>query len=141
MASDNFVDNRLLCGVTHDLAEELFHFANHKPWQSGLYSKLLVKAEDLRVVLIAMHAGAKMKEHHTDGTTTIQVLQGALRLQVQGKSQDLRVGQVLTLAPRVKHDVEASEDSAFLLTIAWPSSETLQSLPPEAMAHNLVRIV
>lgn len=54
MASDSFVDNNLLCGVTHDLDEELFHFVNHKSWQSGFYSKLLVKADDLRVILIAM---------------------------------------------------------------------------------------
>jgi hypothetical protein len=43
MGSDSFVDNKLLCGVTHDLKEELFHFSHHKPWQSGLYSKLVVK--------------------------------------------------------------------------------------------------
>jgi quercetin dioxygenase-like cupin family protein len=83
MASDNFVDNSLLCGVTHDLAEELFHFANRRPWQSGLYSKLLVKADDLRVLLVALDAGALMKEHHTDGTTTIHVLQGVLCIRIQ----------------------------------------------------------
>ena len=54
MASDSFIDNSLLCGVMQDLVEELFHFANHNPWQSGIYSKLLVKADDLRLVLIAM---------------------------------------------------------------------------------------
>ena len=129
MASDSFVDNSLLCGVTHDLAEELFHFANHKPWQSGLYSKLLVKANDLRVVLIAMEVGAKMKEHHTDGTITIHVLQGVLCLRVQEKSQDLQCRQILTLAPGIKHDIEARDDSAFLVTISWPTSDTLQSLP------------
>ncbi|MBA3916196.1 MAG: AraC family ligand binding domain-containing protein [Acidobacteriales bacterium] len=129
MASDNFVDNTLLCGVTHDLAEELFHFANRRPWQSGLYSKLLVKADDLRVLLVAMDAGAVMKEHHTDGTTTIHVLQGVLCIRIQEKPQALQVGQVLTLAPRTKHDIEARDDSAFLVTISWPTTETLQSLP------------
>ena len=94
MASDNFVDDSLLCGVTHDLAEELFHFANRRPWQSGLYSKLLVKADDLRVLLIAMDAGALMKEHHTDGTTTIHTLQGVLCIRIQEKPQALRVGAV-----------------------------------------------
>jgi hypothetical protein len=59
MASDSFIDNHLLNGVTNDLAEELFHFSHHKPWQSGLYSKLLVKADDLRVLLIAMEAGRR----------------------------------------------------------------------------------
>jgi quercetin dioxygenase-like cupin family protein len=128
MASESFVDNSLLCGVTHDLAEELFHFTNHKPWQSGLYSKVLVKADDLRVLLMAMEVGAKMKEHHADGTITIHVLQGVLFLRVQEKSQELQSGQILTLAPGIKHDVEARDDSAFLVTISWPTSDTLQSL-------------
>jgi len=88
MASESFVDNTLLCGVTHDLAEELFHFANRKPWQSGLFSKLLVKADDLRVLLIAMDVGATMKKHHADGSITIHVIQGRLCLRVQEKSQE-----------------------------------------------------
>ena len=32
---------------------------------------------------------------------------------------DLNEGKLLTLAPGMKHDVEAREDCAFLLTIAW----------------------
>ena len=128
MAAESFVNNSLLCGVTHDLAEELFHFANHKPWQSGLFSKLLVKADDLRVLLIATDVGATMKEHHADGTITIHVLQGRLRLRVQGKSHDLQSGQILTLAPGIQHDIEARDDSAFLVTISWPTSDSLKSL-------------
>ena len=128
MASESFVNNSLLCGVTHDLAEELFHFANHKPWQSGLFSKLLVKADDLRVLLVAMDVGATMKEHHADGTITIHVLQGRLRLRVQEKSHDLQSGQILTLAPGIQHDIEARDDSAFLVTISWPTSDSLESL-------------
>ena len=128
MSSNSFDNNSLLSGDTQDLAEELFHLANRKPWQSGLYSKLLVKADDLRVLLIAMEAGAKMKEHHLDGTTVIQVLRGVLCLRVQDKSTNLQVGQILTLAPGVKHDVEARNDSAFLVTIAWPDDAKLQSL-------------
>jgi hypothetical protein len=32
----------------------------------------------------------------------------------------LRPGQLLALEARVRHEVEAVEESAFLLTIAWP---------------------
>jgi quercetin dioxygenase-like cupin family protein len=128
MASDSFTGNSLLRGVTHDLAEELFHFANRKPWQSGLYSKLLIKADDLRVLLVAMDADALMKEHHTDGTTTIHVLQGVLCIRIQEKPHALRAGQILTLEPQVRHDIEARDASAFLVTISWPTSNTLRSL-------------
>jgi quercetin dioxygenase-like cupin family protein len=112
-----------------DLASELAGSREHKPWPSGLHSKLLFKADDLRLVLITMETGARIKEHHADGSISIHVLEGALRIHVEAQAQDLHAGQILTLAPGIKHDVEARADSAFLLTISWPSSEKLQSLP------------
>jgi quercetin dioxygenase-like cupin family protein len=106
-----------------------FHFANRRPWQSGLFSKLLIKADDLRVLLIAMDAEAQMKEHHTDGTTTIHVLQGVVCIRIQEKPLSLQAGRMLTLAPRIQHDIEACEASAVLVTISWPASDMLRSLP------------
>jgi quercetin dioxygenase-like cupin family protein len=120
----------VLPGVSSlDLVSELAGSREHKPWQSGLYSKLLLKADDLRLVLIAMEPGARIKEHHADGTVSIHALEGTLCIHVQAQAQHLHAGQILTLAPGIKHDVEAHEDSAFLLTISWPSSEKLQSIP------------
>jgi quercetin dioxygenase-like cupin family protein len=119
-----------LSGVSSlDLVSELAGSRENKPWQSGLYSKLLLKADDLRLVLIAMETGARIKEHHADGTVSIHALEGALSIHVQTQAQDLHAGQILTLAPGIKHDVEAREDSAFLLTISWPSSEKLKAMP------------
>jgi quercetin dioxygenase-like cupin family protein len=106
-----------------DLKSELAGCRQHKPWQSGLFTKLLFKAGDLRVVLIAMEAGARMKEHRADGTVSIHALQGALGVHVQGQTCDLHAEQILVLGPGVRHDVEAREDSAFLLTIAWPDKK------------------
>jgi quercetin dioxygenase-like cupin family protein len=111
-----------------DLASELAGFTQHKPWQSGLYSKLLFKSDDLRLVLVAMETGARMKDHHADGTVAVHALQGTLCVHLTKRSHDLPAGQILTLAPGIRHDVEAREDSAFLLTISWPSGEKLQSL-------------
>jgi quercetin dioxygenase-like cupin family protein len=120
----------ILPGVSAlDLAGELAGSRERKPWQSGLYSKLLLKADDLRLLLIAMETGARLKEHHADGTVSIHALEGTLCIHVQAQAQDLRAGQILTIAAGIKHDVEAREDSAFLLTISWPSSEKLQSMP------------
>lgn len=129
MGSESFADNDLLCGITYDLTEELFHFGNRRPWQSGLLSKLLVKAADLRVLLIAMDPEARMQEHHTDGTSTIHVLKGVACIRVQDKRHDLGAGVILTLAPRTKHAIEAPEASVLLLTISWPTSDVLRSLP------------
>jgi len=129
MAASNSSINTLSGVSLLDIASELAGSRQHKPWQSGLYSKLLLKADDLRVLLIAIETGAKLKEHHADGTVSIHALEGTLCIHVQGQTHNLRAGQILTLAPGIKHDLEAREDSALLLTISWPSSEKLQSLP------------
>ena len=112
-----------------DLASELASAQQQKPWRSGVLSKLLLKADDLRLLLITMETGARMKEHHADGTVSIHALQGAVCVRVKEEAHDLHAGQILTIARGIKHDVEARKDSAFLLTISWPSSEKLQSLP------------
>jgi quercetin dioxygenase-like cupin family protein len=41
-------------------------------------------------------------------------------MHVEGKVFDLPAGHLLALERAIAHDVEALEDSAFLLTIAWP---------------------
>jgi hypothetical protein len=43
---------------------------------------------------------------------------------VQEKVIDLPAGHMLALERGLPHDVEALEDSAFLLTIAWPEDAT-----------------
>ena len=111
-----------------DLESEISTLESHKPWPRGVTSKMLLKTSDLRIVLIVMQAGAKMEEHHNDGRISIQVLRGSIRSRVQDQVVDLTPGKLLALDRSLQHDVEAREDSAFLLTIAWPSDEELMGL-------------
>jgi quercetin dioxygenase-like cupin family protein len=107
--------------ATLDLMAELAQLHAEEPWQhAGRQAKTLIKADDLRVVLIAMHPEAHLAAHHAPGRITIQVLAGAITVQVAERRVELGVGQVLTLGAGVVHDVKAREESAFLLTIAWP---------------------
>ncbi len=111
-----------------DLHKEIADSEQKKPWPSGHYAKTLFKKHDFRIVLIAMEKAARMKEHHADGTISIQVLKGHIRVSTKDHPHDLRVGNLFTLAASIRHDVEAVEDSAFLLTISWPSDEELASM-------------
>jgi quercetin dioxygenase-like cupin family protein len=111
-----------------DLLQEIASSEQKKPWPSGLYSKTLFKKHDLRVVLISMQDAAHMKEHHADGTLSIQVLKGHIRVSVNGKPHDLPTGTLFTLGHSIRHDVEAKGESAFLLTISWPSAEELAAM-------------
>jgi quercetin dioxygenase-like cupin family protein len=112
-----------------DLAHEMAEFEHHKPWASGIHSKTLFKKKDFRAVLICMEADSTIREHHADGTSSVQVLKGAIRYKTQGQIYELKPGSLLTLGASIKHDVEAIDDSAFLLTISWPDNEELQAMP------------
>jgi quercetin dioxygenase-like cupin family protein len=56
------------------------------------------------------------------------VLKGSIRFTAQGRAHTLQVNGVLTLGASIKHEVEALEEAAFLLTIAWPNAEKLQEM-------------
>jgi quercetin dioxygenase-like cupin family protein len=81
-----------------------------------------VKAEDFRIVLTTLHVGTRLQEHHAAGSVAIQTLSGHVRLRVGSETTDLPAGHLLALAADTAHDVEALEDSVFLVTLAWPAS-------------------
>lgn len=112
-----------------DLLNKIAEAEQNKPWASGIYSRTLFKKPDLRVVLISMEAAAQIKEHHADGTISLYVLKGRIRITTQGQVYDLRAGSLFTLSASIKHSVEAVEESGFLLTISWPSNQNLQDMP------------
>lgn len=130
MTTEGFAeDGTLLKNLVHfDLSQEIADSEWKKPWQAGHYAKTLFKKSDLRVVLISMETAARLKEHHADGAISVQVLKGSIRFTTQGESHDLWPGSVLMLGASIKHEVEALEESTFLLTIAWPDAEKLEAL-------------
>ncbi len=106
--------------LAFDLAHEVARLHEQAVWQQGdRNAKTLVKEPDFRLVLIALRAGARMEEHRAAGRISVQTLAGHLRLHTAGTNVDLPVGRLVSLERDVPHDVEAVEESAFLLTIAW----------------------
>src|SRR3954447_7895254 len=97
-----------------DLDTELAHLRAEEPWRrSGRHTRTLIKDADLRVVLVALRAGARLEEHHAPGRITIHALDGHVQVGVAGASIDLHRGQIVTLGPTIRHDVGALVESAF----------------------------
>jgi quercetin dioxygenase-like cupin family protein len=106
-----------------DIARELQQLHLEPGWQSGQNARTLVKHDGLRIVLIALKARSRIPEHHTAGQISIQAIVGHIQVRAEGRSFELRTGGLLALARGLPHSVEALEESAFLLTIAWPGGK------------------
>jgi quercetin dioxygenase-like cupin family protein len=106
-----------------DIARELEQLHREAGWQSGQNAKTLVKYDGLRIVLIALKAHSRIPGHHAEGQISIQTVVGHIQVRAQGRTFELRSGGLLALDHGLPHDVEALEESAFLLTIAWPSGK------------------
>jgi quercetin dioxygenase-like cupin family protein len=103
-----------------DLARELEQLHREPGWSSGQNAKTLVKYDDFRVVLTALKSHAYLPRHQTEGRISIHVVAGHIQVRAQGRTFDLSSGSLLALDQGLPHDVEALEESAVLLTIAWP---------------------
>ena len=67
-----------------------------------------------------MKANTRMNEHRAEGRISIHHLLGKICVHLPDQKVNLSAGQLLVLDCGMVHDVEALEESAFLLTVSWP---------------------
>lgn len=107
-----------------NLSKEIEQLHQEESWlRTGRNSKTLVKQPDFRIVLVALKTGKKLEEHEADARISVQTLSGHVTLQLTDQAVDLPAGQLLALDRGLRHDVVALKESAFLLTISWPSGQ------------------
>jgi quercetin dioxygenase-like cupin family protein len=102
-----------------DLARELEELHSEPEWRTGHNAKTLAKYDTLRLVLTALKARSRIPPHQAAGRVSIHTIQGRIQVRAEGRTFNLPAGSLLVLDQGLRHDVEALEDSAFLLTIAW----------------------
>lgn len=107
-----------------DVATEIERLRREAAWARGRNAKTLAKHGDMRIVLAIIAAGKELNEHHAHGTVSVQVVQGCVRTRILDELFELSAGHLLVLDPEVAHNLEATEDSAVLLTIGWRPRET-----------------
>lgn len=102
-----------------DISHEITQLRQEDSWQrsTGRSSKTLVKHPDFRIVLTLMKPGSSMHEHKTDARISIHAVMGRIKLHLPQRTVELSAGQLLALDSDVPHNVEAQEESAFLLTV------------------------
>jgi quercetin dioxygenase-like cupin family protein len=114
--------------LTCNLGKEIERLRREEHWlKDGRISETLVKYSDFRIVLILMQAGTLMQEHKADARISIHCLSGRLMVHLPEKLVELSAGNLLVLEKCLPHDVNAIEESAFLLSIAWPHGDEQES--------------
>jgi quercetin dioxygenase-like cupin family protein len=107
-----------------DIAREIDQLHHEAGWKSGQNARTLAKYDGLRIVLVALEAHSKIPQHQTEGQVSIHAVAGHIQVRAQGRTFELRSGGLLALDQGVSHDVEAIEQSAFLLTVVPRAKES-----------------
>jgi quercetin dioxygenase-like cupin family protein len=86
-------------------------------------ARTLVKNGPLRATLLGIAPGGAIAEHSADGPITVQVLEGAIEFEAEGRWWPLPAGALLALGAGVGHRVRSADGGVFLLTVAAPPAD------------------
>ena len=103
-----------------ELRAQIELLRHEEAYRRGRNSKTLAKYPDFRIVLSVIKAGAHIQQHSASGRISVHMVSGHIRMHVAEKLLDLPAGRLLVLDRAILHDVEAIEDSAFLVTLTAP---------------------
>lgn len=103
----------------------LLHHLSQDEWmidaellaRSGRSARTLVKEGPLRLTLLALAPGGDLPEHSTDGPVSIHMLRGNAVFRALDKEYELGTGDILALAPGVRHAASSAQGCSFLLTV------------------------
>ena len=87
------------------------------PSANGHRQIALMRQGPVRLVLFAFEAGGRIPQHSAPGWVTIHALRGELKVRTPEAIHALGEGTLLSLAPDLLHDVEATEEADMLLGI------------------------
>jgi quercetin dioxygenase-like cupin family protein len=108
-------------GLVYQLTDELQQLRQDLTRSSGQRSaKTLAKSGGLRATLVCLDANATMSPESSSGGATLQVIEGRLRVHVDGNVHELGPNEIIVLEQNLHEPIQAAERSAFLVTVAWP---------------------
>jgi quercetin dioxygenase-like cupin family protein len=86
--------------------------------ENGHTGVLLMRTEDMRMLLEVVQAGSSVDDHVIHGPATVQVVEGELDVEVDGASHRVAEGGVAVLPHDVSRKLTARSESAFVLSLA-----------------------
>jgi quercetin dioxygenase-like cupin family protein len=92
--------------------------------ERGHRQETLYRHRGSTVALFAFDRSAGLPEHKADGTVSMHVLRGRLKITAAKQVHELGAGMMLILAPGVPHAVAAEEESEMLVTVHLTASRS-----------------
>lgn len=103
--------------LTFSLADEIRTVREELASGHERSGRTLVKEGGLRLTLVGVKAGGTIQPHKADGPISVQVLDGEIEFEAQGKRHTLATGSLLVLDSQVQHSVRSPRGGIFLLTV------------------------
>ena len=102
------------------LKDEISGIKSEAAWtETGKNARTLAKYSDFRIVLTALKQGGTLQKHQAKGCVSIQALEGRIRVRLPQDEVELITGNLIALDNAVSHEVEAIEESVFLITMSF----------------------
>jgi quercetin dioxygenase-like cupin family protein len=104
--------------VNISLAACIEQIRHEETWKKSDRNAITIfKSAMMRIVLIALHKDAEMKEHSAAGNISIQVIEGEMLFSTAAQTVILGRGQMLALHEAIPHSELARSETVFLLTL------------------------
>jgi quercetin dioxygenase-like cupin family protein len=104
--------------VTIDVPKFIKQIKSEPAWEKNDRNAMTIyKTNGVRIVLMALHEGAVMEKHTTNGIVSVQLLDGEINFNTEDHSVTLKKDQMVAVHRNVPHSLTAIKESAFLLTV------------------------
>ncbi len=85
--------------------------------EGGHRQETIYKDGSLTMALFVFERFTGLAEHRADGTVAMQVLKGRVKVTAEEQVHELSAGQMLVIAPGLRHALAAEEESEMLVTV------------------------
>jgi quercetin dioxygenase-like cupin family protein len=103
--------------VVSDINNYIRQLKEETTWKKSDKNAITIfKTDHLAIVISCLHENATIIDNVVEGVLTIQVLEGRIKVTVDGGHLDLKQGQIIHIHPGVRHTVEAITEAAILLS-------------------------
>ena len=92
----------------------------------GIKRRTVASGQTMYQMIATLAAGSRMPEHHHAQEQIVHILEGKMRLIVEGVPQELSTGDSFYLASNVPHGVETVIDTRVLDTFSPPREDYLR---------------